>query len=73
MAVARNWALLRSNFTTLAPFALLLNTSMLCVGFAMAWPARLSRRQSVTLGMEAAVQNAALALVIASSVLKEVK
>ena len=71
LAVAKNWALLRNHFTTLAPFALLLNTSMLCVGFAVDWAARLSRRQSVTLGIETAVQNAAMALVIASTVLKD--
>ena len=71
LAVAKNWALLRDNFSTLAPFALLLNISMLCVGFGVAWAARLSRSQSVTLGIETAVQNAALALVIASSVLKD--
>ena len=35
LAVAKNWALLRDNFSTLAPFALLLNISMLCV--ALAW------------------------------------
>jgi BASS family bile acid:Na+ symporter len=71
IAVVKNWALLRDNFATLAPFALLLNVSMLCVGFAVAWLARLSRRQSVTLGIETAVQNAALSLVIGSTVLKE--
>ncbi|MBA4343355.1 MAG: bile acid:sodium symporter [Methylibium sp.] len=71
LAVLKNWALLRENFATLAPFAVLLNISMLCVGFAVAWAARLSRSQSVTLGIETAVQNAALSLVIASSVLKD--
>lgn len=71
LAVLKNWALLRDNFATLAPFAVLLNISMLCVGFAVAWAARLSRSQSVTLGIETAVQNAALSLVIASSVLKD--
>lgn len=70
LAVVKNWALLRENFATLAPFALTLNVVMLCVGFAVAWAARLSRRQSVTLGIETAVQNAALALVIASTVLR---
>jgi len=70
-AVLKNWALLRDNFASLAPFAVLLNLSMLCVGFAVAWAARLSSRQSVTLGIETAVQNAALALVIASTVLKD--
>jgi BASS family bile acid:Na+ symporter len=71
IAVVKNWALLRDNFVTLAPFAVLLNVSMLCVGFGVAWLARLSRRQSVTLGIETAVQNAALSLVIGSTVLKE--
>jgi len=71
LAVVKNWALLRDNFATLAPFALVLNITMLCIGFTMAWAVRLSRAQSVTLGIETAVQNAALALVIASSVLKD--
>ena len=71
LAALKNWALLRDNFNTLAPFALVLNTSMLFLGFAAAWLARLSCRQSITLGIEAAVQNAALSLVIASTVLQE--
>ena len=70
-AVAKNWALLGDNFTSLAPFAVVLNVGMLCVGFGVAWMARLSRSQSITLGIETAVQNAALALVIASTVLKD--
>lgn len=70
LAVVKNWPLLRDNFANLAPFAVVLNVTMLGLGFAVAWGARLSRRQSVTLGIETAVQNAALALVIASSVLK---
>lgn len=71
LAVIKNWPLLRDNFTSLAPFAVVLNVTMLAIGFGVAWGARLSYRQSVTLGIETAVQNAALALVIASSVLKE--
>lgn len=70
MALFKNWETLRLNFTTLAPFALALNIVMLGVGFTAAWFMRLSRRQSVTLGIETAVQNATLALVIASSVLQ---
>lgn len=70
-AAVKNWAILRDNFTTLAPFALGLNLTMLAIGFAVAWMARLSRRQSVTLGIETAVQNATLALVIASTVLQQ--
>lgn len=71
LAVVKNFHLMGDNLATLAPFAVLLNVSMLCVGFAVAWVARLSRRQSVTLGIETAVQNAALAMVIASTVLKD--
>jgi BASS family bile acid:Na+ symporter len=71
LAVVKNLPLLRDNFTSLAPFAVLLNVTMLCIGFGVAWGARLSNRQSVTLGIETAVQNAALALVIASTVLKD--
>jgi BASS family bile acid:Na+ symporter len=70
VALIKNWEILRLNFTTLAPFALALNIVMLGVGFAAAWFMRLSPRQSVTLGIETAVQNATLALVIASSVLQ---
>jgi BASS family bile acid:Na+ symporter len=71
LAVVKNWPVLLDNFATLAPFAVALNVTMLCVGFGVAWLARLSRPQSITLGIETAVQNAALALVIASTVLKD--
>lgn len=70
-AVAKNWGLLRDNFNSLAPLAIGLNLVMLAIGFIAAWMANLSRKQSVTLGIESAMQNATLALVIASSVLKQ--
>jgi BASS family bile acid:Na+ symporter len=70
-AVLKNWAALRDNFATLAPFAIALNLLMLAVGFGMARLARLSRQQSVTLGIETSVQNATLAMVIASTVLQQ--
>ena len=38
--------------------------------FGVAWLARLSRQQSVTLGIETAIQNGTLAMVIGSSVLQ---
>jgi BASS family bile acid:Na+ symporter len=69
--VVNNWNLLTDNFALLAPLAVTLNLTMLLIGFAVAWIARLSRRQSVTLGIESAIQNATLALVIASTVLKD--
>lgn len=69
--VAKNWNLLRDNFSVLAPLALTLNLTMLAIGFAVAWMARLPRRQAVTLGIESAIQNATLALVIATTVLED--
>ena len=71
LAVVKNWSLLGDNFTSLAPFAVVLNLIMLAVGFTAAWVVRLGRAQSVTLGIVSAVQIAALALVITSSVLKD--
>lgn len=69
VAVMKNWPLMQAHVATLAPLALGLNLTMLACGFAVAWLARLPRRQAVTLGIETAVQNATLALVIASTVL----
>jgi BASS family bile acid:Na+ symporter len=71
LAAIRNWALLRDNFSTLAPFAMALNVTMLACGFVAARLARLSRQQAVTLGIETAVQNASLALAIATNVLRD--
>lgn len=71
LAVVKNWGVLQGNFFTLAPLALVLNLTMLGIGFGAAWLVSLSRPQSVTLGIETAVQNATLALVIASTVLND--
>lgn len=70
-ALVKSWPLLRENFATIAPLAIVLNVGMLLGGFALAWLARLDRRQSVTLGIETAVQNATLAIVIGSTVLQQ--
>ncbi|MDO5626599.1 MAG: bile acid:sodium symporter family protein [Pseudomonadota bacterium] len=70
LAIMKNWTVLTSNVASLAPVALLLNLVMLAIGFAAARMARLGLRQAITLAIESGVQNAALALVIASSVLK---
>ena len=71
LAVVKNFATVQAHLISLAPMALALNLTMLSVGFAVAWAARLPRRQAVTLGIETAVQNAALSLVVASSVLND--
>lgn len=71
LAVIKNWPTVQAHFASLAPLALVLNLTMLSLGFAVAWLARLTRSQSITLGIETAVQNAALALVIATTVLQD--
>ncbi len=68
-AVAKNWDLLMANFSTLALFAVVLNLIAMAGGFVAAWLTRLSRRQGVTVAIETGVQNATLALLIASTVL----
>ncbi|GAB2594885.1 bile acid:sodium symporter family protein [Ramlibacter solisilvae] len=70
LAVIKNWAVLKASFGELAPFAIALNVTMLAIGFGAARLARLPQRQAVTLGIETAVQNATLALVVASTMRK---
>lgn len=71
MAIVKNFGLLASNFTTLAPFSIALNFFMLAIGFFMAWLMRLNTKQAITLSIESSIQNAALALVIASSIMQD--
>ena len=68
-AAMGNWSVLTEHFVDLAPFVILLNLTMLLCGFLLAKWARLDIRQVVTLAIESAMQNATLAIVIASSVL----
>jgi len=57
------------NFSTLAVFSVALNLAAMIGGWVLAWVTRLSQRQAVTVAIETGVQNATLALLIASSVL----
>ncbi len=69
-ALAKNWTLFVGTFGRLAPLVLALNLSMLAVGYGLSRLARLERRQAVTVALETAVQNATLAILIGSSILK---
>lgn len=71
LAIVKNWAVLTASFGELAPFAIALNLTMLAIGYGAALLVRLPRKQAVTLGIETAVQNATLALVVASTILKD--
>lgn len=68
-ALSKNWKLFTAEFSTIAPMAVMLNLLMLAIGFGVAKIGRLDRRQSVTLAIETAMQNATLAIVISGSIL----
>lgn len=69
-ALAKNWALFAATFGQLAPLVLLLNLSMLAIGYGLSRLAQLDTRQSVTVALETAVQNATLAILVGSTLLK---
>lgn len=70
-AIARNWALFKEQTGTLAPLVFSINITLLLIGFGLARLAKVDMRQSVTVGIESSVQNATLAIVISSSILKD--
>lgn len=70
-ALVKNWSLFEQNFSVVAPLALALNALMLILGFVVAKLGHLERRQAVTIAIETAMQNATLAIVIASTVLRD--
>lgn len=69
--VLKNWRTFEAQFWQIAPLAIALNLSMLAAGFLFSRLAKLERRQAVTVAIETAVQNATLAIVIGSSILKQ--
>lgn len=69
-ALYKNWTLFTSTFSQLAPLVLALNVSMLAVGYGLSRWAKLKKQQAVTVAIETAVQNATLAILISSTVLK---
>lgn len=70
-AIARNWALFKEQTGSLAPLVFSINAIMLALGFGLARLAKVEIRQAATVGIESAVQNTTLAIVISSSILKD--
>lgn len=70
VAVARSWALFQAHTASLAAPVLAINVAMMALAFGLAHAARVERRQAVTVAIESSVQNATLAIVIASVILK---
>ena len=71
VSVARNWPLFQQHTASLAPLVIAINVTMLALGYGLARLARADRRQAVTVAIESSVQNATLAIVIASSILRD--
>jgi BASS family bile acid:Na+ symporter len=59
-----------SDFINLLPIALLLNISSMFFGWQIAWASRLKRRERFTIAIEVGLQNSALAIFVAGSLLE---
>ncbi len=69
-SVARHWSLFVEHTGSLAPLVFSINFSMLVIGYALSRALRVDKRQAATVAIESSVQNTALAIVIASSMLR---
>lgn len=68
-AVAKNWGIFKQHGLELAPLVLVMNLVMMAFGFGLSALVRVPLRQAATVAIESSVQNGALAIVLASSVL----
>lgn len=69
-SIFRNAALFTAHTATFAPMVFTINVVMLAAGYGLARAARVPRDQAITVAIESAVQNAALAIVIGASLLR---
>jgi len=69
-AVASNWTLFIDNVASIGAAALMLIMAMMATGFGTAKAMSLPRNQAVTIAIETGLQNAAMGLVIANTVLQ---
>jgi BASS family bile acid:Na+ symporter len=68
-AVAKNWGVFKAHGLELAPLVLAMNLVMMLLGLGLSVLVRVPLRQAATVAIESSVQNGALAIVLASSVL----
>lgn len=69
--VAKNIALLKTHFTSLASVTIALNLSTMAIGFIIAKLAKLKLPQTLAITIESGVQNGTLAIVIATTILNK--
>lgn len=68
-SVFKHWALFAAHALPLSPLVFSINIGMLLLGLGLSLLAKVSLRQATTVAIEASVQNGALAIVIASTLL----
>lgn len=71
IAIARNWALFRDYTAVILPLAFTLMAVMLAISYSLSRAVQVSVRQAVTVAIESSIQNVTLAIVIATSLLKD--
>lgn len=69
-AILKHLQLFKDNLATLAPLVFSINVIMLALGFGLSRMVGVDLRQATTVAIESSVQNGTLAIVIASSILK---
>jgi BASS family bile acid:Na+ symporter len=70
-SIFRHFGLFRQHTATLAPLVLSINIVMLLLGYGISRLARVPSDQAITVAIESAVQNAALAIVIGGTILRD--
>ena len=70
-SIFRHFALFQRHTATLAPMVFAINLVMLALGYGLSRAAKVPRDQAITVAIESAVQNAALAIVIGSTLLRD--
>lgn len=70
-ALATNWSLFLDNLTRLAPAVVVLNASLLTLGFGVSIALGLSLKVSKTVSIETGIQNASLGIAVAAILLPD--
>ena len=71
VAVASNWPMIKMHGWALAPVGIAVNVTMLLLGFYLSRLVGVNIRQAATVAIESSVQNSALAVVIAFTIIKD--
>lgn len=70
-SIFRHFGLFERHTAAFAPMVFTINLVMLALGYALSRAARVPRDQAITVAIESSVQNAALAIVIGSTLLRD--